>query len=71
MKTNKLKNRIDKSSFSVSSFFENSDEKEYWQTKSSLERLEAVEIFGKEFMATIHLPPDFKEFFQLVLADGV
>jgi len=44
VKTNELKNRIDKSSFSVSSLFENSDEKEYWQSKSSSERLEAVEI---------------------------
>ena len=44
MKTNELKNRIDISNFSVSSLFENSDEKEYWQSKSSLERLEAVEI---------------------------
>ncbi len=44
METKELKNRIDKSSFSVSSLFDSSDEKEYWQSKSALERLEAVEI---------------------------
>lgn len=44
VETKELKNRIDKNSFSVSSLFENSDEKEYWQSKSSSERLEAVEI---------------------------
>ena len=44
METKELKNRIDKNSLSVSSLFENSDEKEYWQSKSSSERLEAVEI---------------------------
>ncbi len=44
METKELKNRIDKNSFSVSSLSDSSDEKEYWQSKSSLERLEAVEI---------------------------
>ncbi len=44
METKELKNRIDKNSFSVSSLFDSSDEKEYWQSKSSSERLEAVEI---------------------------
>ena len=44
METKELKNRIDKNSFSVSSLLDSSDEKEYWQSKSSSERLEAVEI---------------------------
>ena len=44
METKELKNRIDKSSFSVSSLFDSSDEKQYWQSKSASERLEAVEI---------------------------
>ena len=44
METKELKNRIDKNSFSVSSLFDSSDEKEYWQSKSASERLEAVEI---------------------------
>ena len=44
METKELTNRIDKNSFSVSSLFDRSDEKEYWQSKSASERLEAVEI---------------------------
>ena len=44
METKELKNKIDKSSFSVSSLLDSSDEKEYWQSKSSSERLETVEI---------------------------
>jgi hypothetical protein len=44
VETNQLKNKIDKSSFSVVSLFDRSDEKDFWQSKSSSERLEAVEI---------------------------
>jgi hypothetical protein len=44
VETNQLKNKIDKSSFSVVSLFDRSDEKDYWQSKSSSERLEALEI---------------------------
>lgn len=44
MEIKELKNRIDKNSFSVSTLFDSSDEEEYWQSKSSSERLEAVEI---------------------------
>jgi hypothetical protein len=36
--------RMDKSAFSVGSLFDESDEKEYWLSKTPLERLEAVEI---------------------------
>jgi hypothetical protein len=36
--------RIDKSSFSISSLLDESDEKLYWLSKSPLERLEAVEL---------------------------
>jgi len=36
--------RMDKTAFSVGTLSEASDEKEYWLSKSPLERLEAVEI---------------------------
>ena len=36
--------RIDKSSFSITSLLGESDEKQYWLSKSPLERLEAVEL---------------------------
>ena len=35
---------MDKSTLSVVSLFEGSDEKEYWRTKTPQERLEAVEL---------------------------
>lgn len=44
METKELTNRIDKSSFSVVSLSDLSDEKVYWLTRTALERLEAVEI---------------------------
>ena len=36
--------RMDKTAFSVVSLTEESDEKEYWQTKTPQERLETVEL---------------------------
>ncbi|MCI0485942.1 MAG: hypothetical protein L0229_05000 [Blastocatellia bacterium] len=36
--------RMDKSALSVSSLFEESDEKEYWLSKTPDERLEALEM---------------------------
>ena len=44
METNELSNKLDKNSFSVVSLFDRSDEKEFWQSKSSAERLETLEI---------------------------
>lgn len=44
MEAKELTYKIDKSSFSVASLFDGSDEKEYWLSKSPIERLEAVEI---------------------------
>jgi len=44
METKKTIQKIDKSSFSVISLFDIADEKEYWLSKTPLERLEAVEI---------------------------
>jgi hypothetical protein len=36
--------RIDKTAFSVTSLFDESDEQEYWLSKSPHERLEAIEV---------------------------
>ena len=36
--------KMDKSAFSVASTFEESDDKEYWQSKTPQERLQAVEL---------------------------
>lgn len=36
--------RMDKTAFSVVALTEESDEKEYWQTKTPQERLETVEL---------------------------
>ncbi len=36
--------RMDKTAFSIVSLTEESDEKEYWQTKTPQERLETVEL---------------------------
>lgn len=44
METDKFDNKIDKNSFSVVSLFDRSDEKEFWQSKSSAERLETLEL---------------------------
>ncbi|NIT61586.1 MAG: hypothetical protein GWN00_36910 [Aliifodinibius sp.] len=44
MKTKDLSNIMDKSQLSVSSLFDQSDEKEFWLNKSPLERLQALEL---------------------------
>ncbi len=36
--------KMDKSALSVASTFEKSDDKEYWQSKTPQERLQAVEL---------------------------
>jgi hypothetical protein len=36
--------RVDKTAFSVASLFDESDEKDYWLSKSPYERLQAVEL---------------------------
>jgi len=36
--------KMDKTAFSVTSLFDESDEKEYWLSKTPLERLEALEL---------------------------
>jgi len=36
--------RMDKSSFSVSSLFDKSDDKEYWLSKTPQERIQAIEL---------------------------
>ena len=36
--------RIDKTAFSVASLFDESDEKDYWLSKTPYERLEAIEV---------------------------
>jgi len=36
--------RMDKRTFSVTSLFDESDEKKYWRSKTPHERLEAVEL---------------------------
>ncbi|RMD92094.1 MAG: hypothetical protein D6814_17435 [Calditrichaeota bacterium] len=44
MKTNKNFLKLDKTSFSIASLFDESDEKQYWISKSPHERLQALEI---------------------------
>ena len=44
MEANELNNKLDKNSFSIVSLSDRSDEKEFWQTRSSKERLRTVEI---------------------------
>jgi len=36
--------KIDKSAFSIGSIHDGGDEKEYWQSKSPRERIQAIEI---------------------------
>ena len=36
--------RIEKTAFSVASLFDESDEKDYWLSKTPYERLEAIEV---------------------------
>ena len=36
--------RIEKTAFSVASLFDESDEKDYWLSKTPYERLEAIEL---------------------------
>jgi hypothetical protein len=36
--------RVDKTAFSVVSLFDESDEKEYWRSKTPYERLQALEL---------------------------
>ncbi len=36
--------KLDRTAFTVTSLFDNSDEKRYWLSKTPLERLEAVEL---------------------------
>ena len=52
METKESTDRMDKSSFSVVSLFDMSDEKEYWLSRTPLERLEAVEILRKRMYGT-------------------
>jgi hypothetical protein len=49
--------KIDKTSFTVASLFDQSDEKAYWLSRTPYERLEAVElmrqiIYGYDLSAT-------------------
>ena len=58
--------RLDRTAFSVSSLQEESDEKAYWQSKTPLERLEALEL-----MRQIHYGYDpttsrLQRFFEVV-----
>jgi hypothetical protein len=39
--------QVDKTAFSVASLFDESDEKDYWLSKSPYERLQAVELMRR------------------------
>ena len=65
METKELKNRIDKNSFSVSSLFDCSDEKEYWQSKSASERLEAVETLRQRVYGYNPFTTRFQRIFSI------
>ena len=53
---------MDKSAFSVVPLSAESDEREYWLSRTPQERLEALEAMRQIVMATTHLPPDFRGF---------
>ena len=44
MDVNSSKFRVDKTAFSIASLHDESDEKEYWRSKTCYERLQAVEL---------------------------
>ena len=43
MKNDDFTEKMDKSRISISSLYEKSDEKEFWQSKTPLERIKALE----------------------------
>jgi hypothetical protein len=63
--------RLDRSAFQIAGLHEDSDERDYWKAKSPAERMEALELIGRLSMATIQLPPDFKEFLRLLNSSSV
>jgi hypothetical protein len=57
--------RLDKTTFTVASFSDSSDEKDFWLLKSPYERLEAVEMMRKILYGYDPLTTRLQRFFEV------
>jgi hypothetical protein len=64
--------RLDRTAFSIVSSFEEADrlDKEYWLSRTPIERLQHMELLRRINYA-MTLPPDFKEFLKLLKEHNV
>jgi hypothetical protein len=57
--------QVDRKAFSVGSLDQDSDEKEYWKTKSPIERLRAIEMMRQIIYGYRGSAPRLQRFFEV------
>jgi len=65
MDTNNDLFRMDKTAFSVVSLFDESDEKDYWRTKTPHERLQALELMRQVIYGYKPATTRFQRLFEI------